>query len=118
MFRNFLKVAVRNLFKNKFFTILNVIGLGLGMSLSVLFIALLAFLSHFDNFHPDGDRIYRVTTQIYDKKENPRLASAPADLAQNLKSFSGVEKVIRIERSLYGNAIYKEKKKVVRFLLL
>jgi putative ABC transport system permease protein len=110
MFRNFFKVAVRNLSKNKFFTILNVIGLGLGMSLSLLFIGLLAFLFRFDDFHPNGDRIYRVTTQIYDKHENPRFASAPAALAQNLKNFSGIEKVIRIERSLYGNAVYKEKK--------
>jgi putative ABC transport system permease protein len=110
MFRNFLKTAIRNLSKHKFFTILNVIGLGLGMSLSLLFIALLAFLSRFDDFHPNGDRIYRVTTQLYDKQENPRLASAPAAIAQNLKDFSGVEKVIRIHSSLYGNAVYGEKK--------
>ena len=95
MFQSFLKTAIRNLFKNKFFTILNVLGLGLGMSLSLLFIALLAFLSRFDDFHPNGDRIYRVTTQVFDKQENPRLASAPAALAQNLKDFSGVEKVVR-----------------------
>jgi len=110
MFRNFLKTAIRNLSKNKFFTTLNVIGLGLGMSLSLLFIALLAFLSRFDNFHPNGDRIYRVTTQLYDKQENPRLASAPAGLIHYIKDFSGVEKVIRIHRSLYGNAVYEEKK--------
>jgi ABC-type antimicrobial peptide transport system permease subunit len=110
MFRNFLKTAIRNLYKNKFFTILNVIGLGLGMSLSLLFIALLSFLSRFDDFHPNGDRIYRVTTQLYDKQDNPRLASAPAALAENLKNYSGVEKVIRLHRSLYGNAVYGEKK--------
>jgi putative ABC transport system permease protein len=80
------------------------------MSLSLLFIALLAFLSRFDDFHPNGDRIYRVTTQLYDKQENPRLASAPAAVAQNLKDFSGVERVVRIHRSLYGNAVYGQKK--------
>lgn len=110
MFQNFLKTAIRNLAKNKFFTVLNVIGLGLGMSLSLLFIGLLAFLSRFDNFHPDGDRIYRVTTQLYDKQENPRKASAPALLADNLQGVSGVEKVIRVHRSLDGNAVYGEKK--------
>ncbi len=110
MFRNFFKTAIRNLSRNKFFTILNVIGLALGMSLSLLFIALLAFLSRFDDFHPDKDRIYRVTTQVYDKQENPRMASAPALLAQNLREFTGVEKVVRIHRSLYGQAVYGEKK--------
>jgi putative ABC transport system permease protein len=110
MFRNFLKTAIRNLSKHKFFTILNVLGLGLGMSLSLLFIGLLAFLSRFDDFHPNGNRIYRVTSQLYDKKDNPQLASAPSALAENLKGFSGVEKVIRIERTLYGNAVYRDKK--------
>lgn len=110
MFQNFLKTAIRNLSKHKFFTILNVIGLGLGMSLSLLFIGLLAFLFRFDDFHPNKNRIYRVTTQVYDKQENPRMASAPAAIAQSLQGFSGVEKVIRIERSLYSNALYKDKK--------
>ncbi len=110
MFRNFFKTAIRNLSKNKFFTILNVIGLALGMSLSLLFIALLAFLSRFDDFHPNKDRIYRVTTQLYDKQQNPRLASAPAGLAQQLQHFTGVEQVVRIHRSLYGNAVYGQQK--------
>ena len=110
MFRNFFKIAVRNLSKNKFFTVLNVIGLALGMSLSLLFIALLFFLNRFDDFHPHKERIYRVTSQVYDKQENPRYASSPAGLANNLNDFSGVEKVVRIHSSLYGDAVYREKK--------
>ncbi|WP_207432510.1 ABC transporter permease [Sabulibacter ruber] len=111
MIKNFFKTAWRNLSKNKFFTILNVIGLALGMSLSLLFIALLAFLSRYDDFHPHKDRIYRVTTQLHDKKENPRFASAPVNLAQQLENnFTGIEKVVRIHRSLYGDALYGEKK--------
>ena len=110
MFKNFFRVAVRNLSKNKFFTILNVIGLALGMSLTLLFIAFFTFLYRFDDFHPNGDRIYRVTSQLLDKQENPQYASAPSHLAENLKEFSGVEKVVRIHRSLYGNAVYGDKK--------
>src|SRR5215213_6074353 len=110
MFRNFFKTAIRNLSKNKFFTVLNVIGLALGMSLSLLYIALLFFLNTFDNFHPHKDRIYRVTSQVYDKQENPRYASSPAGVAQKLSNFSGVEKVVRIHSSLYGQAVYGEKK--------
>jgi len=110
MFRNFFKTAVRNLSKNKFFTVLNVIGLALGMSLSLLYIALLFFLNTFDNFHPHKERIYRVTSQVYDKQENPRYASSPAGLADKLNHFSGVEKVVRIHSSLYGDAVYGEKK--------
>jgi putative ABC transport system permease protein len=109
MFRIFLKTAVRNLSKNKFFTVLNVIGLALGMSLALLYIALLFFLNTFDNFHPDKARIYRVTTQVHDKQNNPRYASAPAALAQKLKDFAGVEKVVRINGALNEEARYGEK---------
>lgn len=110
MFRIFFKTAVRNLSKNKFFTVLNVIGLALGMSLALLYIALLFFLNTFDNFHPGKERIYRITTQVHDKQNNPRYASAPAALAQKLKEFPGVEKVVRINGSLNEEASYGEKK--------
>jgi ABC-type antimicrobial peptide transport system permease subunit len=110
MFRTFFKTAIRNLSKNKFFAIINVIGLALGMSLSLLFIALLFFLNRFDDFHPGKERIYRVTTRVNDKHENPGYASAPAPLAQKLKDFAGVEKVVRIKGSLNEEATYGEKK--------
>lgn len=110
MFKTFFKTAVRNLSKNKFFTILNVIGLALGMSLSLLFIALLFFLNRFDDFHANKQRIYRVTTQVNDNQNNPLYASSPAALAQNLKDFAGVEQVVRINGSLYEDAVYGEKK--------
>lgn len=111
MLTNFFKTAYRSLYKNKFFTVLNVIGLALGMSTSLLFVALLVFLSRYDDFHPHSDRVYRVTTQVQDNKENPHYASAPVGLAQPLKeNIAGVEKVVRIHSSLGGNAIYHEKK--------
>src|SRR5689334_18037742 len=110
MLTSYIKIAGRVLFKHKFFTILNIIGLALGMSLSLLFIALLAFLHTFDDFYPNKDQVYRVTTQVYDRKENPRFASAPVAVAQKLKDLSGVEKVVRIHSSLYGDALYKDKK--------
>ena len=110
MLTNYFQIAYRVLYRNKFFTVLNAIGLALGMSLSLLFIALLSFLYRYDDFHPYRNRIYRVTTQLHDKQENPRYASAPNGLAQKLKNFTGVEKIVRIHKSLYGDAIFGEKK--------
>ena len=111
MFKNLFKTAYRNLYKHKFFTLLNIIGLALGMSLGLLYVAMLAFLFRFDDFHPQGDRIYRVTTQLHDNKENPQYASAPVSLAQALKKqVAGVEKVVRIHSSLGGEAIYQQTK--------
>ena len=110
MFKNYFKTAVRNLAKNKFFATINVFGLAIGMTLSLLFVAMLVFMLKFDNFHPNGERIYRVITHVEDRDRNPSYASAPIGTAQLLKSnFSGVEKVVRIQSSFdhevgYGDA--------------
>ncbi|HZY82396.1 MAG TPA: ABC transporter permease [Cyclobacteriaceae bacterium] len=111
MFVNYVKTASRNLAKHKFFTILNVFGLSLGMSVTLVFIAMLAFIFTYDNFHTGGERIYRVTTQVLDKDRNLDFASAPAGLAQKLETeLPGVEKAIPIQKTLNGDALYNEKK--------
>src|SRR5690242_15947487 len=110
MFRNYFKTAVRNLSRNKFFATINVFGLALGMSISLIFVAMLTFIYRYDNFHPNRDRIYRVIAHVQDNQENPSYASAPVGTAQLLKEdFTGIEKVVRIQASLYGKAIYNEK---------
>ena len=97
-----LKTAIRNLSRNKFFTTLNVFGLAIGMSLSLIFVAMLVFQYTFDNFHPDRTRIYRVITHVQDRNQNPSYASSPIAIAQllNNNNFSGVEKVVRVHGSL------------------
>jgi putative ABC transport system permease protein len=108
---NYFRTAVRNLSKNKFFTVLNVFGLALGMSISLMFIAGLTFLYTFDNFHTKGDQIYRVTTHRQDNSEHPHYASAPAGLVQRFRNdFPGVEKVVAIYGSLSGEVIYRDSK--------
>src|SRR5688572_117259 len=76
MFRNYFKTATRNLSKNKFFTTLNVFGLALGMSLNLLWVAMVVFIYQFDNFHPNKEQIYRIITDVRDQDENPSYASA------------------------------------------
>jgi putative ABC transport system permease protein len=108
---NYFRTAVRNLSRNKFFTVLNVFGLSLGMSISLLFIAGLTFLYTFDNFHANADQIYRVTTHRKDNTEHPHYASAPAGLVHRFRNdFPGVEKVVAIYGSLSGEIIYRDNK--------
>lgn len=111
MFKNYFTTATRNLKKNFFFTTLNVFGLAVAMSLSLLFVAMVVFSFHFDNFHPDKERIYRVVTHVQDRNRNPTYASAPIGTAQLLKSnFSGIEKVVRINSSLRHEVGYGDSK--------
>jgi len=109
MVANYFKTATRNLWKNAFFTTLNVFGLALGMSLNLLFVAMIVFIYQFDNFHPNKDHIYRVITHVRDRQENPSFASVPIGAAQLLKSnFTGVEKVVRIHQSLPRDVRYSD----------
>lgn len=111
MFRNYLKTALRNLSRNKIFTILNVFGLALGMSISLVIIAVLSFLHRYDDFHPLKERLYRVITDVKDNKRNPSFASAPVGLSTILKhDVPGVEKVVRINGTLNEEFGYNEKK--------
>ena len=111
MLRNYLKTALRNLSRNRFFAILNVFGLALGMSISLVIIALLGFLHRYDDFHPLKERLYRVITDVKDNRDNPSFASAPVGLSAVLKNdLPGVEKVVRINSTLNEEVAYNEKK--------
>ncbi|MGH2565948.1 MAG: ABC transporter permease, partial [Ginsengibacter sp.] len=62
MFRNYFKTAWRNLWKNKITSAINIIGLSVGMTASVLILLWVQNELSFDNYHPDENNIYRLTT--------------------------------------------------------
>lgn len=66
MFRHNLKLALRNQVKNKVFSIINVLGLAIGISVSVLIINFVSFEFSFDNMHTKSDHIYRVENRFYE----------------------------------------------------
>jgi putative ABC transport system permease protein len=111
LIQNYYKTAIRNMKKNRFFTILNVFCLSLGMSITLLFVALLAFITRYDDFHPKKDRIYRITSHVKDNEENPQFASAPAPLSHKLKDeFTGIETVAPFQTILSREVIYHEQR--------
>ena len=62
MLRNYLLVALRNFRQNKLFSLINVLGLAIGISASLIIFLLVRYDFSFDRFEPDGDRIYRVVS--------------------------------------------------------
>ena len=61
--RTQIKVAFRSLLHFKFLSILNIIGLAVGMSTAVLLVLYVKFELSYDRFHPGYDRMFRVTTR-------------------------------------------------------
>lgn len=64
MFKNYLKTALRNLFREKGSSVLNIAGLTLGITCSLVLFLLIRHLATFDNYHVNRDRIYRVVTEM------------------------------------------------------
>ncbi|MEQ9424697.1 MAG: ABC transporter permease [Cyclobacteriaceae bacterium] len=62
MLKNYFKVAIRNLFKNKAFSVINIAGLAIGLTGFTLIYMYVTFELSYDKFHDDSDRIYRVVT--------------------------------------------------------
>jgi putative ABC transport system permease protein len=70
MFKNYFKIALRNLARNKVYSFINIAGLSLGLASAMLIILYVKDEVSYDRFHNGVDRIYRVTSQGFDKKEN------------------------------------------------
>lgn len=64
MFKTHLKVALRNFRQNKIFTLINMAGLAIGISASLVIYLIVQHDFSFDKFHQDRDRIYRVVSKI------------------------------------------------------
>ncbi len=68
MLRNNLKIAWRNILKNKLFSLINVIGLSIGICAAMVIGSIVYYDLSFDRFHKDGDKIFRITT-VFKTKE-------------------------------------------------
>jgi putative ABC transport system permease protein len=83
MFRLNLKIALRNLWKNKGYSTLNIFGLSIGLA---GFIMILLFANHernYDTWNPDAKDIYRISIKWGPGQEE--YSSSPAELAPALK---------------------------------
>jgi ABC-type antimicrobial peptide transport system permease subunit/AraC-like DNA-binding protein len=65
MFKNYLKIARRNLIHNKSYAAINITGLAVGISVCMVIFIIIQFQTSFDNFHSRKDRIYRVLTEYH-----------------------------------------------------
>src|SRR3982751_1777601 len=67
MFKNNFTIALRNFWRNKSFSIINVLGLSIGISAALVIFLIVYYEFSYDRFEKDGDRIYRV---VLDAKFN------------------------------------------------
>ncbi|MCB9304858.1 MAG: ABC transporter permease [Lewinellaceae bacterium] len=85
MLKHYLKITWRNIRKSKIFSALTIGGLSLSMAACLLFIMLIKGAHEFDNFHPEGERVYRILTDAQRKGGgSERYATSPYVVARRL----------------------------------
>jgi len=86
MFKNYMKIAGRNLLKHKAYSFINILGLAVGIAASVLIFLYVKDESSFDRFHAKADRIYRITAD-WSNKGDSRIhqLGTPSVLARTIR---------------------------------
>ncbi|MBS1602168.1 MAG: ABC transporter permease [Bacteroidetes bacterium] len=97
MFKNYLKVAFRNLWKNKGFSFINVIGLAIGMSSAILILLWIQNEVTYDGFHAKKDRIYEAWNRAAFSGAMHCWNTTPKPLAAAMqRDFPEVEHAARV----------------------
>lgn len=97
MIRNYILIALRNIRRNLSHTVINVTGLSLGITCSLVLFLMVRFLTSFDNYHPNADRIYRVVHSSIHSDREDFTAGIPVPLPGLIRSdLGGVQQVLFI----------------------
>jgi len=107
MFKNYFKISVRSLVRQKFFSIINISGLSLGLAACLLIMLYITNELSYDNFHKDVDRVYRIANGQGGQYTPARLG------AQSKMDFPEIEEVVRLSGPFdqtfkVNNQIFKE----------
>ncbi|MCW3107779.1 MAG: FtsX-like permease family protein [Segetibacter sp.] len=97
MYKNFFITAWRNLVKNKVSSFLNIAGLAIGVTICLLIGVWLQRELSFDDFHPNGDKIFRLSNTFKSESESfSQAPSGPAFGAQLTKQLPSVNATCRV----------------------
>lgn len=108
MFRNYLKVALRNLWKNKSFSAINIVGLAIGLATCLLITLYIVDELSYDRYNEKADRIYRINADIRFGGGDLHLAVASDPMGATLKKdYPQVEEYTRVYNSSGSKLIKK-----------
>jgi ABC-type antimicrobial peptide transport system permease subunit len=104
MFKNYFKLAWRNIARHKAYSFINVLGLALGICACIVIYLITSYEFSFDKFHPDRNRIYRIVGNMEKSTgENEFLNTAFSDVAGFKDQIPGFE--AKAGFILYGGSI-------------
>ena len=96
MLRNYFKIARRNVYRSKAYSLINVLGLALGIACAILIFSLVKYHLSFDTLHSKKDRIYRITTELHQEGIS-REANIPQPMGKAFRDdYTFAEKVAMV----------------------
>ena len=97
MLKNYFNIALRNLWRKRTYTFINVTGLAVGMTCCFLLFLYVRFERSYDQFHQNADRIYRVVGDLHSSSETLHWYATPGPLGRAIKAeFPQVQEVTRV----------------------
>lgn len=107
MFKNYFKSALRSLWKNKTAGIINLFGLSVGMTAAVFIFLWVYNETHFNDYHPDSNNIYRITNSLNVSKDETWVwETSPMFLGETAqKQIPGIKDVSRIIINTWGTPV-------------
>ncbi|HTB26287.1 MAG TPA: ABC transporter permease, partial [Puia sp.] len=107
MFKNFLKVALRNLWKNKAFSAINIAGLSVGLAVCLLIVLYVKDELSYDKYNEHSENIYRVDADISFNGTQFISAASPAPLAPTLmKDYPQIVQYTRLRN--FGDVLIRK----------
>lgn len=111
MINNYIKIAWRNLLKNKAFSSINIIGLAIGMAGALLIALWLQNMLSMDRFHMKGDRLYVISNRDMNQGQMWAWVNTPKIMGPTLKKdFPDIEKFTRYDQFNNFLTTYNNKK--------
>jgi putative ABC transport system permease protein len=98
MLENYLKIAIRNIWRRKFYAAVNVGGLAIGLAVCLTIVFYVEHEFTYDRHHDKSDRIVRITTKFETPDKPMLVANTPVLLASYLnKDYPEIEKTARLQ---------------------
>ncbi len=100
MLKNYLTIALRNLWRNKIYTLINIFGLGIGLATMVWAVQTYRWSFSFNSMHENGEDVYRVLT--FREGSEVKRGIVPLAMGPAAKQdFSSIEEQVRISNREY-----------------
>ena len=111
--KSYLTIAWRNLLRHKAFSLINILGLSIGIATCTIIFLYVQHELNYDQYNKNASRIVRVTANMLSPENDLQLATAPALLAPNLKrNLPEVQEAVRIQESAvtvkFQDRLYQE----------